>query len=431
MGKKTAKHVIFISYDAFSEDNWEMAKKLPNLSKLIDNGAYTSKLKSIYPTLTYVIHATYITGVYPNKHGIVHNNPFQPFIEEKNQEWYWFRDKVNAPTIYDAVKENKMKAAGILWPVTGKSSIKYNIPEIRAINDENQVFKLLKNGSPLYTINMAVKYGKALRGIEQPYLDNFSTLCAADTIKKKVPNLLLLHLIDLDDTKHKNGIDSPEIQKTIKRMDNRLGHIMEAVKEARIEKDTVFVISGDHGQINVDYKVHLNNLLKDGNLIHEEDGQMSWRAYLQTTGGSAYLHIKKGDQEAKNKALQILEAAKKSGKYGIEKIFTRRELDKLHVHKSAPYMIEAQRGYSFEEALSAETIKDLGQKGIKYATHGYLPDKDTYRTNLIISGDIIKNGYEIDNAEMIDIAPTIAKILNIDFPSADGRVLEEIFTSGR
>lgn len=428
MKNKTVKHVIFVSYDAFSEDNWEQAKNLPNLSKLIKNGAYTSSLESIYPTLTYVIHTTYVTGVYPDKHGITHNNPLQPFIKEKNQEWYWYREQVKTATIYDALDANKMKVAGILWPVTGKSSIKYNIPEIIAINDENQVLKMLKNASPLYTIRMALKYGKVLQGIKQPYLDNFSTLSAMDTIKNKKPNLLLLHLIDLDNTKHNNGIEGPEIESTIKRMDKRLGGIMKAIKDAGIEKDTVFIVCGDHGHFDVNYKVYLNNLFRDNNLIYEENEQMKWKAYLQTTGGSAYLHIKDGDEMAERQAINILEEAKSSGNYGIDRIVTRNELDTLHIHKSISYMVEAKKGYSFDEALADNDVEDLAGQGINYATHGYLPNKEKYRTNLVISGDVIKSNYEIDKVEMVDIAPTIAKILNIDFPECDGRVLEEIFS---
>jgi predicted AlkP superfamily pyrophosphatase or phosphodiesterase len=39
-----AKHLIVISYDAFSEDNWEMAGRLSNLSKLIKHGAHSNRL---------------------------------------------------------------------------------------------------------------------------------------------------------------------------------------------------------------------------------------------------------------------------------------------------------------------------------------------------------------------------------------------------
>ncbi len=425
---KRAKHVIFISYDAFSEDNWQKAKSLPNLKKLIENGAYTSSLKSIYPTLTYLIHTTYVTGLYPDKHNIIHNKPLQTFVKDKDQEWYWYRDKVNGQTIYDIVKENGMKTAGILWPVSAKSSIDYNLPEIIAIKNESQILKMLKNSTLGYTLRLALKYGKELNGsVNQPYLDNFTSLCAVDTIKNKKPNLLLLHLIELDDTKHKNGTKGPQVDKTIKRMDKRLGDIMEAVKDAGLEKETVFIISGDHGHIDIDYKVHLNNLLRDNKLIYEENGRLKWRAYLQPTGGSAYLYIKKGDKEAEDLVLKILEEAKDSDKYGIESIYDRNKLDKFHVHKSVPYMVEAKRGYSFEEDLSDQTIIDLKEKGIRHANHGYSPDKDNYLTNLVISGDIIKNNYHMENVELVDIAPTIGEILGLKFPECDGRVLEEIF----
>lgn len=422
-----AKHLIVISYDAFSEDNWEMAKSLPNLSRLIRTGAYSTKLRSIYPTLTYVVHSTLVTGVYPNKHGIIHNNPLQPFVKEKNQKWYWFRDDIKVPTIYDAAKEANMTTAGILWPVSGKSSIKYNLPEIVAINGENQALKVLKNGNPFFSISMELKYGRIRNGVQQPNLDDFSTMCAIDTIKRKKPNLLLLHLIDLDDTKHKHGTDSPEIQSVIKRMDKRLGDIIKSVEEAGILDDTVFLVVGDHGQFDVRYKVHLNNLLKEHNLIVEENGSTVWRAYFQSAGGSSYLHIKQGDKGAEKLVIQIIKNAMKEDKYGIESFYSRHELDNFNVHNSIKYMVEAKKGYSFDDSLSDVTIEDLEHQGIKYATHGYLPDKYNYKCNLIISGNKIRNEYDLGSIEMVDIAPTMAKILGINFNNCDGRSLDEIF----
>ncbi len=418
-----AKHLFVISYDGFSEDNWEMAKSLPNMSRLIKNGAYSTSLRSVYPSLTYVVHSTMVTGVYPDKHGVHHNNPFQPFVAEKNQRWHWFRDSIKVPTVYDVAKEARMCTAGILWPVTGKASIKYNIPEVAAINDENQALKVLRNGNPLFIAGMELKYGRVRRGIEEPYLDDFSTLCAVDTIKRKKPNLLLLHLIDLDDTKHRYGTDSVEVHNVIKRMDKRLGDIMAAAEQAGIVKDTVYLVVGDHGHINVSYKVHLNNLLREHSLIAEKNGNMKWRAYFQAAGGSAYLHIKQGDKDAEKLAIEIIENAIKENKYGIESMYKRNELDRFHVDKSIKYMVEAKKGYSFDDSLSERTVEDLGQQGIKYATHGYLPDKENYRCNLIISGEGIQNDYQLGNIEMVDIAPTIAKILGIRFHNCDGRSL--------
>lgn len=426
-GKGIAKYLVVISYDAFSEDNWDMASRQENLSKLLHNGTFSTKLKSVYPTLTYVVHSTMVTGVYPDKHSIFHNNPLQPFVGEKDQSWFWFRKDIKVPTIYDAVKEHKMTTAGILWPVTGKSSITYNIPEIRAIGSENQALKILKNGSPLYSIRMEMKYGQYRKGIEQPYLDDFTTMCAVDTIKNKKPNLLLVHLIDLDDAKHAYGTDSKEIEDVILRMDKRLGDIIKAVEDAGMKEETVFLIIGDHGQINIRYKVRLNRLLKEKGLIYEENGEMAWRAYIQGAGGAAYLHIKEGDEEAKRVTLEILHQAMDEDYYGIESIYTRNELNKFHIGQSVQYMLEAKSGYCFDDSLLEPVITDLKEQGIKYATHGFSPNKTNYKCNLVVSGNKIKSEYQIGDIKMVDIAPTMAKILGIDFNNCDGRVISEIF----
>ncbi|MEK5396447.1 MULTISPECIES: alkaline phosphatase family protein [unclassified Paenibacillus] len=422
-----AKYLIVISYDAFSEDQWEMASRLPNLSKLIKSGAHSNQLKSVYPTLTYVVHTTIATGVYPDKHGIHHNNPFQPFVKEKEQSWFWFRNAIKVPTIYDAAREHNLSTSGILWPVSGKSSIQYNIPEIRAINNENQALKVLKSGSPLYCIEMELKYGRLRKGIEQPYLDDFTTKCAIETIKRKKPNLLMMHLIDLDDAKHVYGTDSDEVMQVITRMDKRLGDIMQAVDDAGIKEDTIFLVLGDHGQFNVRYKVHLNNLLQEKGLIYEDNGEMKWRAYFQCGGGAAYLHIKEGDEEAEQLALAVIQEYMNDDASGIEEMYTREQLNQLHVGPSAKYMLEARRGYCFDESMDEPTIVDLNKQGIKYATHGYSPNKEDYRCNLVISGNKVKSDFPIGDLEMVDIAPTMAKILGIDFKPCDGRVLDEIF----
>ncbi len=89
-------------------------------------------------------------------------------MPEGKQSWFWFRRDVKVPTIYDTLNKHGMTSAAILWPVTGKAKINYNMPEIRAIKNENQIFKVLKNGSPLYCLSMEGKFGNLRRGIEQP-----------------------------------------------------------------------------------------------------------------------------------------------------------------------------------------------------------------------------------------------------------------------
>lgn len=422
-----SNYCIVISYDAFSKDNWENARQKPNLAKLIANGASTDKVKSVYPTLTYVIHSSYVTGAYPNKHGVYHNNPFQPFIPESDQNWHWFRNDIKLPTVYEAARKKGLKTAGLLWPVSGKANIDFNIPEIRAVKNENQALKILKNGSKLFTLSMEIKHGKVRNGIEQPELDDFTTLCAIDTIKKKKPNLLLMHLIDLDDTKHMFGTKGPHIEEVLNRMDKRLGDILQAVQDAGIYDDTTFIVVGDHGQLDVQYKVYLNRLFFDNGLIYEVNGEMKWRAYVQGAGGAAYLYVQPHDEEALKLALQLLEGAAQNEAYGIEAIYDRQILDSMHIDEKFSYMLEAKEGYCFEDAYNKEVIVDLHAAGKVYATHGYSPDIPDYTSNLVISGASVKTGYDIGNVGVIDIGPTIAHILGLDFEAIDGRALVEAF----
>lgn len=419
------KHVIVVSYDAFSQDNWEAAKILPNMSGLIKKGTHCTSLKSVYPTLTYVVHTTMVTGVYPDKHGVVHNNPLQPFVPEEDQDWYWFSDSIKVPTVYELLHKKGLSSASILWPVTAKAHIKYNLPEVKAIGRENQAWKVLKNGNPFFCLDMVLRYGRIRKGIQQPQLDDFSTACAVDTIKRKKPNLFLLHLIDLDEAKHAYGTKGVEVQQAIERMDKRLGQIVQAVWDAGIENETAIMVLGDHGQFDVSKIVRLNNLLQEEGLINQAKGQ--WKAWFHSTKGAAYLHVQPGDQESLKHAYAVIKKASQNEAFGIEQIFDRKALDRFRVDPSVQYMVEARRGYSFSDELLGPTVLDLDEGGTPYATHGYSPEKEGYLCSFVLSGPGIKKDHHLESMSMVDIAPTLATLFGMEMENTDGRVLSELF----
>ncbi len=420
--KKTV-HVVVISLDALSESEWPLISSMPHLSRIIKEGSWSRELRSVFPTHTYTAHTTMVTGVQPDKHGIIQNHPFQPFVPLHKQEWYWYQRQLKVPTIYDLTRKNGLKSAGLFWPVTGKSSINWNIPEILALEGENQVLKILKNSSIAFMLNLERRIGKKRVSTKQPDFDDFVTLAACETIKKKKPNLTLIHLCDLDNAKHTSRIESPAVEASLLRQDRRVGEIMEAVKAAGIEENTAFIILGDHGQFSIDTNVHLNNLLRDEGLIYEEKGEMKWRAILQTTGGNAFLQLREGDSEAEERALEVLNKAVKEKKYGIQTIYNRKDLDKFRAAPGIKYVVEAKAGFNIDETLSDETIEDYRKKGILYANHGYSPDKEGYKCLFFARGRGIKAGKNLGPIEMVDIAPTIAELLGLSFYDCDGASL--------
>ena len=425
------KYVIVISFDAVSEEDLEFLSKQPNFSKLIKNGALIKNVESVYPSLTYPAHATIVTGKYPKNHGVINNTVLDFKID--NPDWYWYRKYIKGDTIFDLAEKSGMKTCSILWPVTARSKITYNMPEIFCTKRyDNQILKSALAGSKIYQVNMNKRFGYLRQGMDEPYLDNFATEVAKKTIRELKPNLILLHLIDSDSQKHKYGIENKEVIESLKRHDERLGEIIESLKLAGIYEDSTIIALGDHSQINVNNVIKLNSILMKNDLINVNGNKIkSYKAIAKSCDGSSYIYLKnKNDVETRKKVRDILNELKNKYSNVIEEVYNNEEIKNLGADINASFMIEAKRGYYFIDDFLGEAIEVIDESSkIKHklrASHGYLPSRDNYKTFFIAYGKTIKKGVVLEKGKLINHGPTIAKILDIDLRDCDGIVEERI-----
>lgn len=425
------KYVIVISFDAVSEEDLEFLSKQPNFSKLIKNGALIKNVESVYPSLTYPAHATIVTGKYPKNHGVINNTVLD--FKNDNPDWYWYRKYIKGDTIFDLAEKSGMKTCSILWPVTARSKITYNMPEIFCTKRyDNQILKSALAGSKIYQVNMNKKFGYLRQGMEEPYLDNFATEVAKKTIRELKPNLILLHLIDSDSQKHKYGIENKKVIESLKRHDERLGEIIESLKLAGIYEDSTIIALGDHSQINVNNVIKLNSILMKNDLINVNSNKIkSYKAIAKSCDGSSYIYLKnKNDVETRKKVRDILNELKNKYSNVIEEVYNNEEIKNLGADINASFMIEAKRGYYFIDDFLGEAIEVIDESSkIKHklrASHGYLPSRDNYKTFFIAYGKTIKKGVVLEKGKLINHGPTIAKILDIDLRDCDGIVEERI-----
>lgn len=425
------KYVIVISFDAVSEEDLEFLSKQPNFSKLIKNGALIKNVESVYPSLTYPAHATIVTGKYPKNHGVINNTVLD--FKNDNPDWYWYRKYIKGDTIFDLAEKSGMKTCSILWPVTARSKITYNMPEIFCTKRyDNQILKSALAGSKIYQVNMNKKFGYLRQGMEEPYLDNFATEVAKKTIRELKPNLILLHLIDSDSQKHKYGIENKEVIESLKRHDERLGEIIESLKLAGIYEDSTIIALGDHSQINVNNVIKLNSILMKNDLINVNGNKIkSYKAIAKSCDGSSYIYLKnKNDVETRKKVRDILNELKNKYSNVIEEVYNNEEIKNLGADINASFMIEAKRGYYFIDDFLGKAIEVIDESSkIKHklrASHGYLPSRDNYKTFFIAYGKTIKKGVVLEKGKLINHGPTIAKILDIDLRDCDGIVEERI-----
>lgn len=425
------KYVIVISFDAVSEEDLEFLSKQPNFSKLIKNGALIKNVESVYPSLTYPAHATIVTGKYPKNHGVINNTVLD--FKNDNPDWYWYRKYIKGDTIFDLAEKSGMKTCSILWPVTARSKITYNMPEIFCTKRyDNQILKSALAGSKIYQVNMNKRFGYLRQGMDEPYLDNFATEVAKKTIRELKPNLILLHLIDSDSQKHKYGIENKEVIESLKRHDERLGEIIESLKLAGIYEDSTIIALGDHSQINVNNVIKLNSILMKNDLINVNGNKIkSYKAIAKSCDGSSYIYLKnKNDVETRKKVRDILNELKNKYSNVIEEVYNNEEIKNLGADINASFMIEAKRGYYFIDDFLGEAIEVIDESSkIKHklrASHGYLPSRDNYKTFFIAYGKTIKKGVVLEKGKLINNGPTIAKILEIDLRDCDGIVEERI-----
>ena len=411
------KYVIVISFDAVSEEDLEFLSKQPNFSKLIKNGALIKNVESVYPSLTYPAHATIVTGKYPKNHGVINNTVLD--FKNDNPDWYWYRKYIKGDTIFDLAEKSGMKTCSILWPVTARSKITYNMPEIFCTKRyDNQILKSALAGSKIYQVNMNKRFGYLRQGMDEPYLDNFATEVAKKTIRELKPNLILLHLIDSDSQKHKYGIENKEV--------------IESLKLAGIYEDSTIIALGDHSQINVNNVIKLNSILMKNDLINVNGNKIkSYKAIAKSCDGSSYIYLKnKNDVETRKKVRDILNELKNKYSNVIEEVYNNEEIKNLGADINASFMIEAKRGYYFIDDFLGEAIEVIDESSkIKHklrASHGYLPSRDNYKTFFIAYGKTIKKGVVLEKGKLINHGPTIAKILDIDLRDCDGIVEERI-----
>lgn len=424
--------MVIISIDAMgASDLSGDLEHLPNLKAFRNQATHVKNIRGIYPTLTYPSHTTIVTGEYPKTHGVINNTKIQP--GRKSPDWYWYQKDVQVPTLYDLAKQAGMTTAAFLWPVTAKSkTIDYNIAEIFPNRIwTNQVIRSLSASSPKFLLEMNQKFGHLRNGIQQPNLDDFITACAVDTLLTKQPDLTMIHLVDLDSMRHRYGVLSTEAQAALRRQDLRVQQIIDATKTAGTFADTTFVILGDHYQIDVSQMIRLNSLFAaQGWQKAKKDGTVAkgWQVYAKSCDGSCYIYV---DRKSLVEPREIRELLKTIP--GISHIYTTEQAGQKGAAPNVTFMLEAKRGYYFIDEAVGEVLEEVNQTTIgqpeRYrAVHGFSPDKQNYATTLMINGGGIAKGKVIENADLIDEAPTFAKILDLNFPQiVAGRTLLEIF----
>ncbi len=430
--------LIIISHDALVLEDLEYLKKKPVCRHLIKNGSQVKTLRSIYPTVTYPVHASIITGVYPNRHGIVNNEI--PEMGVLTSPWHWFSEANKAPTLFGAAKNAGMTTAAVFWPVSGNDpDIDYLIDEYWSQSKDDDIEEVFRrSGSNDQVMEQVVKKNlHMLRGFERkhPQADEFVIASACDIIRIFKPDLLAIHPAAIDSARHSSGLFSDKVNESLDNTERWTRMIIKATKEAGVFDETNFVIMSDHGQLEIKRSIHLNVILRDNGLIQtDNNGNFTgWDAFCKTAAFSAQVYLSNPeDKPVYERTYSLLCRMRDEGIYGISEVFTAEEInEKEHLSGKFSFVLESDGYTSFGNDWRRPLVRPLNIADYRFgrATHGYLPDKGPQPT-MIVSGPLFRKGAAVDRRPIVDVAPTLAAALGLNMDGTDGTAISELLEQG-
>lgn len=210
--EKKAEHVVFIGMDGWGAYSVPKAD-MPNVKKLMEEGSYTLSKRTVLPSSSAVNWASMFMGAGPELHGFTTWGSQKPDLPSKVLSHYGM-----FPSVWGLVRDvYPNMEIGYIYEWDG---MKY-LAEMQAMSWEENPADSEK------TVKTAVKY-----------------------ITEKKPGFVGIIFAEPDYTGHGAGHDTPEYYAKLKTLDNYIGEIIQAVDDAGMLDETIFVITSDHGGIN-------------------------------------------------------------------------------------------------------------------------------------------------------------------------------------
>lgn len=428
------RHVVVVSVDAMVYEDLETLSKLYTFEEIWDQTARVNRVRSVYPTITYPCHSTMMTGVYPETHGIVNNE--KPIVCERSSQWQHMRDMVHAKSIFDYAKEAGLTTGAVFWPVTGNDkNIDYLVDEYWPQHGESSEQCFRDSGSSEEVMQKVVLPNLKIvenRHRQHPWCDAFVMQCACDMLATFKPNLLMVHPANVDAYRHQTGLFTQKVETGLYETNLWIAQLIKAADDAGILDKTDFFIVSDHGQQAIRRCIALNVLLAEKGLIDvAEDGSIrDWTAFAKSGGLSALVYLKNPDNaDDAARTYAVLKELMATETAGIGQIFTEEEARREHhLGGNFSFVVEGDDYTSFSNDWVRPLVKPLDNRNYRFgrASHGHLPEKGPQPT-LIAFGPDIKPGVVLENARLVDEAPTFAHALGLTMENVDGRALTELF----
>lgn len=415
--------LVMISIDGLRPDYVTAADRhgaaVPTLRRFVKEGVYADGVQGVVPTVTYPSHTTLVTGVWPAKHGILANMPFDP-LKTNQGGWYWYAEDIRVPTLWDAAARAGKTTASLQWPVAVGARVTWNIPEFWRASTADDAKLLRAVSTPGLLAEAEAALGPYPRTLDID-ADELRARFAVWLLETKRPALFTLHFIALDHAQHETGPFSAETMAVLERMDALVARMRDAAERLAPGRADIAIVS-DHGFARTDKQFNPFPAFRAAGLFSAESrGKITdWTAMPWVHGGSVAVVLKNpSDAVVLGQVRALLDKLAADPANGIDRVLDARTLHERGGLPTASFLVGLKPGWQTGSSLSGPVISPRKVGG----THGQLPDLPDLSASFFLVGPGLPAGRSLGTIDMRDVAPTLARRLGLPFPSADGKIL--------
>ncbi|MGY1531101.1 alkaline phosphatase family protein [Luteimonas sp. A649] len=367
--------VVLISVDGLHPDRINPVDS-PAIARLATAGVQARWMTPSYPSLTFPNHYTIVTGLRPDRHGIVHNSmhdddlgTFRLSDRDAVGHGGWW----GGEPLWVTLEKAGTPTATMFWPgseaeITGVRPTRWNL------YDE--------------TVTAAERAATVAGWL----LEDDATR----------PRLATLYFHAVDTAAHTFGPDSDEAREALVEIDAAIGSLLDTLERGGRLQDTNIVLVSDHGMAAV----------PPGNQVSVSDMVTMEQARLTSIGQVV--------QVQPNPGFESEVEARLLGRHDHYECWRRDELPaRWHygTHPRVPAIVcQMDEGW---DALLPRMLEGRAQGGTR-GSHGYDPALPSMRAVFIASGPAFREGAVIDPIDNVDVYPLLTRLLGIPAADNDG-----------
>lgn len=364
----------------------------PNLDAIARRGLRSEGMRPSFPSLTFPNHYTLVTGLLPDRHGIIDNRMADPELgrfalsdRDAVEDGRWWSD---GEPIWATARRHGLRSATMFWP--GSEA------PIRGVQPDHWLSYQKDLPEPQ-------RVARVLRWLDLPAGER--------------PHLLTLYLEAVDTEGHTHGPGSAQERAALRTVDAAIGQLLDGLAARGLHDQVNLVIVSDHGMAAID----------PSRTVFIEDLPGIELAEVVHIGSQAGFNPRPGQDEALARALV--------GRHGPVECWRKQDLParfRFGTHRRVPaiYCL-AEPGARIESRARRERP---GAPPPNRGAHGYDPAHPAMAALFVADGPDLANAVLLPAFDNVHVHPLLMALLGLvplDGVDGDPAVLAPALSAGR